>query len=217
MLSPNVKIMLIDEVTLFRQGIKQIIESKGKYKIIAEAKDGQEGINKTLVNNPDIIIMDINIPLINGLEILKSINDLGLSSKVIILTFDKRKEYIISAIKYGAKAYLFKDCEATILFKAIEEVLAGRNYMDKLVAQKLNKENTNNNLNNRFKKTGLELLNKREYEILIKISEGLDNKTIGKHLYISEKTVKNNITQILKKLQVKNRVQAALFVYNNIK
>lgn len=213
-----INIMLVDDHTLLRKGLKMILEKEKMIKVSDEAKDGMEAIDKALINRVDIIIMDINMPILNGIDTLKRMKDLGISSKIIILTADPRKELIISATKFGAKGYLLKDCEPNNLIKAVQEVYAGRSYIDPSVSNILSykgevDDSSYEDINNKITE-----LSKREYEVLIKLAEGLDNKAIGNELYISEKTVKNHITKIFKKLQVNDRVQAALFAYtNNIK
>lgn len=213
-----INIMLVDDHTLLRKGLKMILEKEKMIMVSDEAKDGMEAIDKALVNRVDIIIMDINMPVLNGIDTLKRMKDLGISSKIIILTADSRKELIISATKFGAKGYLLKDCEPNNLIKAVQEVYSGRSYIDPSVSNILSYKGEVDDSSYEDIKNKIRELSKREYEVLIKLAEGLDNKAIGNELYISEKTVKNHITKIFKKLQVNDRVQAALFAYtNNIK
>ena len=209
-----IKIMLVDDHNLVREGIKRILESERDFKIIAEAVDGIDAVKKAISYKPDIILMDINMPNSSGLEALRKIEDLGLKVKVIILTSEFKREYIIDAIKIGAKGFLQKNCTSNNLIKAIRDVYMGRSYLQPSLANVLSqsiKENTLESL--AFNK--IDLLTKREYEILELIASGYNNKEIGQILFISEKTVKNHITQVFKKLDVKDRVQAAHFAYNN--
>lgn len=213
-----INIMLVDDHTLLRKGLKMILEKEKTITVLDEAKDGMEAIDKALINRVDIIIMDINMPVLNGIDTLKRMKDLGINSKIIILTADSRKELIISATKFGAKGYLLKDCEPINLIKAVQEVYSGRSYIDPNVSNILSYKGEVDDSNYEDINNKITELSKREYEVLIKLAEGLDNKAIGNELYISEKTVKNHITKIFKKLQVNDRVQAALFAYtNNIK
>ena len=179
------------------------------------AKDGEEAIARARTSKPDIILMDINMPILNGLEALRIMNDLGIKSKVIILTAYQNKEYILEATKMGAKGYLFKNSEVPNLIKAIREVNIGRSYIEPAVANVL-LQNTYDTKNDRdLEMEKIDALSRREYEVLALLSVGLNNRAIGEELFISEKTVKNHITQVFKKLQVKDRVQAAHFAYNN--
>lgn len=207
--------MLVDDHTLFRKGLKLLIELEKDMKIIEEAKDGQEAITKAKINKPDIIIMDINMPVLNGLESLRVMKDLGIYSKVIMLTGQPIKSNIIAATKIGAKGYLFKDTEPISLIRAIREVSIGRSYIDTNVANTLTHGASLEEDNIGIDPDKIKTLSKREYEVLVLLAEGLNNKNIGKELFISEKTVKNHITKIFKKLEVEDRVQAALFAYNN--
>ncbi len=214
---PVIKILLVDDHLLVRAGIKMIIESEKSLKVICEASTGIEAIEKTLLLKPDVVLMDINMPDINGLDTLRKMNEMGISSKVIILTGQPNKESIISATKMGAKGYLSKNSEPSSLIRAILDVSKGRSYLDLKVSNLLNnkEQKSINEKPKSFEK--INILSKREYEVLILLSRGLNNKVIGEELFISEKTVKNHITQIFKKLEVNDRVQAALFAYNNIK
>jgi len=132
-----INVMLVDDHTLIRHGLRLIIESEKDIKIIAEAKDGEEAIKKALSIKPDVIIMDINMPVLNGLESLKQIKELGLPCKVIMLTGYQLKSSIIAATKIGAKGYLFKDSDHSSLIRAIREVYNGRSYIDLAVANVL--------------------------------------------------------------------------------
>lgn len=212
-----IKLMLVDDHNLVREGIKRILEKEKEFKIIGEATDGLEAVKKAIRLNPDIILMDINMPNSNGLEALRKLKDLGIKCKVIILTTEAKKEYIIEANKIGADAYLEKTITSSNLIKVIKNVSIGRTYLhpylEEMKGNKL-EENTEENMN--LRKIGL--LSKREYEILVLIASGYNNKEIGQGLYISEKTVKNHITNLFKKIEVSDRVQAVIFSYsNNIK
>lgn len=207
--------MLVDDHLIVREGLKLIIESQTDMRITIDAKDGEEAIMKAKSSKPDIILMDINMPILNGLETLRIMNDLGIRSKVIILTGHQNKEYILEATKMGAKGYLFKNSEVSNLIKAIREVNIGRSYMEPTVANVLMQNTYEDKSDKSLEMEKIEALSRREYEVLALLSVGLNNKAIGEELYISEKTVKNHITQVFKKLQVKDRVQAAHFAYNN--
>ena len=215
MASKIIRTMIVDDHTLFRKGLKLILEADNEIKVIEEAKDGEEALRKAQAFKLDVIIMDINMPILNGLDSLKKMKELGVTSKVIILTAYPKRQNIIAATKIGAKGYLLKDSEPSSLIKAIHEVYIGRSYIDTNVANILTQGNSEEIHNNDMESNKIKILSKREYEVLLLIAEGLNNKIIGKELFISEKTVKNHITQVFKKLEVQDRVQAALFVYNN--
>lgn len=212
-----IKTMLVDDHNLFREGTRIILERESDIKVIAEAVDGIEAVNMAIIYNPDIILMDINMPNSSGLEALRKIKDLGVKTKVIMLTSEAKREYIIEAIKIGAKGFIQKTSTSKNLIIAIREIDSGRNYLQPSLARVLTqvskvKLTPDHNLEK------IDLLSKREYEILLLISTGYNNKEIGERLFISEKTVKNHITNLFKKIEVEDRVQAVIFSYaNNIK
>ncbi|MBC8588767.1 response regulator [Paratissierella segnis] len=215
MASKIINIMLVDSHTIVREGLKALIEGDKELKVIATSENGKEAVEKARELNPNIIIMDIDIPYMSGIEVLKIIKDQGLNSKVIILTALRNREFIIAATKLGAMGYLFKNCDTNTLLKSIREISIGRTYIDQAVATVLTQ-----NVHNKIQKSNIELekiksLSRREYEVLTLISSGRSNKDIGKELFISEKTVKNHITKLFKKIDVNDRVQATIFAYQN--
>ncbi|MBC8589528.1 response regulator [Wansuia hejianensis] len=214
MIRNSIELMIVDDHSLMRAGLRKIIEETNDIKIIYEAKNGQEAIEIVSVRAPDIILLDINMPRLNGLETLRRIKDLGIKSKIIILSSYTSKNYIIEAIKIGADAYISKNIDTSTLIDVIRDVNRGKNYLQpslqKILNQNLNKDHSNDVAINK-----IELLSKREYEILYLLAIGYNNQEIGRELYISEKTVKNHITNVYKKLDVKDRVQAVIFAYVN--
>lgn len=209
-------IVLVDDHKIFRYGLKLILKSIKGLSVVGEASNGEEALDICTLHNPNIIIMDINMPLMNGLEAARELKERGITSRIIVLTASKEREYIIAANKLGVKGYLLKESEPSNLIKAISEVSLGRTYLDSEVALLLaNRDLNTDTINENLRK--IDLLSKREFEVLELLSKGKSNKIIGKELYISEKTVKNHITQIYKKLEVRDRLQAAIFTYNNIK
>lgn len=216
-MNKKIDIVLVDDHKIVRYGIKLILELKKGISIVGEACNGEEAIEKSSLHNPNIIIMDIDMPKMNGLEATRRLKEIGISSKIIILTESKKREYVIAANKLGVRGYLLKDSEPSSLIKAVLEVSLGRTFLDPEVSLLLsNSKDAEEDANNENIKK-IQLLSKREYEVLELISRGKSNKLIGNELYISEKTVKNHITQIYKKIGVKDRLQAAIFTYNNIK
>jgi DNA-binding NarL/FixJ family response regulator len=210
--------MIADDHALIREGIKQILELENDITVIAQAGDGEEAIEKALELKPEVILLDINMPKVNGIEALRRFKDLGISSKVIMLTIHEDKEYIYETIKIGANGYVLKDSEADSLIKAIRDVGRGKTYIQPSIATVLVKDSQNMNNENNKEFMKVNSLTKREYEVLILIAEGLNNRDIAEKLFISEKTVKNHVSNIFKKLEVNDRIQAAIFAFrNNIK
>lgn len=209
-----IKLMIADDHKLFREGIKLILEKEEDIKVIAEAIDGNDAVNKAMKYNPNIILMDINMPNLTGLEALRRIKDLGLKTKVIILTSESKREYIVESIKIGAQGFMLKTSSSKHLISAIREIDVGRNYLQPSLAAILS-QNTKADIINNLDLEKIDILSKREYEILVLISSGYNNKEVGNALFISEKTVKNHITNLFKKIEVKDRVQAVIFSYRN--
>ncbi len=213
----TIKVVIADDHALIREGIKQILELESDIAVIGQAGDGEEAFNMAMELNPDIILLDINMPKLNGIETLRKFKDMGIKSKVIILTIHEDKEYILKTLKLGANGYMLKDSSADSLIKGIRDVAKGEKYIQPSVADLVSRSsNYDEYFNVSIDK--INSLTKREYEVLILIAEGLNNKDIADRLYISEKTVKNHVSNIFKKLDLNDRVQAAIFAYkNNIK
>lgn len=212
----NITIMIADDHLLMSEGIKQILELETDIDVIAQAEDGEEAIEKAVKYNPDVILLDINMPKMNGIDVLRRLKDLGVKSNVIMLTIHEDREYLRETIKIGANGYVLKDSDADSLIKAIRDVNNGKTYIQPSIASLLVNDIGRVEENSDFQR--IESLTKREYEVLILIAEGLNNKDIADKLYISEKTVKNHVSSIFKKLDVNDRIQAAIFAFkNNIK
>ena len=212
-----ITVMIVDDHVLLREGLKQILELEDDIEVVAQAGDGEEAIEKAQEYNPDVMLLDINMPKINGIETLRRLKDLGINSKTIMLTIHDDREYLFETMKIGANGYVLKDSDADGLIKAIRDVNHGKTYIQPSIASILVEE-----LNEKGKIDGdyakIESLTKREYEVLTLIAGGLNNREIANKLFISEKTVKNHVSNIFKKLEVNDRIQAAIFAFkNNIK
>ena len=216
MLSKATTVFLVDDHELIREGIKQLLELGGDIQVVGQAGNGDDAIEKILYYNPDVVLLDINMPKMNGIDVLRRLKDLGVKSKIIMLTIHKDREYLLEAMKIGADGYVLKDSDAEGLMRAIRDVKNGKTYIQPSIASLLVEDVNNIDANGDSAK--IDALTKREYEVLTLIAEGLSNKEIADKLYISEKTVKNHVSNILKKLDVNDRIQAAIFAFkNNIK
>lgn len=214
----NITVMIADDHVLLREGLKQILELEDDINVIGQAGDGEETVEKALECKPDVILLDINMPKSNGIDALRRLKDLGINSKIIMLTIHDDRGYLLETMKMGANGYVLKDSDADSLIKAIRDVKNGKTYIQPSVAsilvEELNSEETDKSGD--YKK--VQSLTKREYEVLTLIAEGLNNREIADRLFISEKTVKNHVSNIFKKIDVSDRIQAAIFAYkNNIK
>lgn len=210
--------MIADDHVLVREGLKQLLELETDIDVIAQAGDGKEAVEQALEYTPDVVLLDINMPRMNGIEVLRRFKDLGVKSKVIMLTIHEDKEYLFETMKIGANGYVLKDSDSDSLIKAIKGVNNGETYIQPSISSLLveDMDRKDNESNKELLK--IKSLTKREYEVLTLIAEGLSNRSIADKLYISEKTVKNHVSSILKKLEVNDRIQAAIFAFKtNIK
>ena len=206
-----INIMIADDHSMIREGIKQLLELEGDFKVIAEAADGIECLNKLEEVVPDVLLLDINMPNMNGLEVLQKMKDNKMKVKVLVLTIHSEVEYLLKAVDIGVNGYLLKDSESAELKKAITAVKNGDNYIQPSLIPVLNAKMIDRDSD----AVKIENLTKRELEVLKNLSHGMYNKEIAEKLEISERTVKNHISNIFKKIEVTDRTQAAVFAIRN--
>lgn len=206
-----VNIMIADDHSMIREGLKQLLELEGEFKVICEACDGIECIDKLETVVPDVLLLDINMPNMNGLEVLQKMKENKMKIKVLVLTVHNEVEYLLKAVDIGVNGYLLKDSESSELKKAILAVVNGENYIQPSLIPVLNSKMIDRD-NDTIK---IESLTKRELEVLKNLSYGMYNKEIAEKLDISERTVKNHISNIFKKIEVTDRTQAAVFAIRN--
>lgn len=207
----SIRVMLADDHVLMREGIRQLLEFDGSMEVVAEANDGEECLEKLLETEPQILLLDINMPKGNGIEILKEIRDRNINVKVLILTVHEGIEYLLKAVDYGADGYIMKDSESVELKKAINVIMGGESYIQPKLVPALNNRLVARDID----KDKIESLTGRELEVLIQVANGMFNKEIATSLNISERTVKNHISNIFKKIGVFDRTQAAVFAIKN--
>ena len=218
------RIVIIDDHQLFREGVKRILDYEPSFEVLAEGDDGNEAINLVETYNPDVVIMDINMPQTNGVEATKQLVRQFPKTKVIILSIHDDENYVTHALKTGASGYLLKEMDADALIDAVKVVSAGGSYLHPKVTH---------NLVNEYRRLAsdaieesasaiateirrpLHLLTRRECEVLQLLADGQSNRTIGETLFISEKTVKNHVSNILQKMNVNDRTQAVVTAIKN--
>lgn len=206
-----VKIMITDDHSIIREGLKSLLELDGDIEVIAEAENGEECLQKLLSVKPDVLLLDINMPKMNGLEVLKSLKDAKSKVKVLVLTVHNETEYLMKAVEIGINGYVLKDSESAELKKAIFTIYDGENYIQPSLIPTLNSKMIEKNED----EIKLESLTKRELQVLKELAVGKFNRDIAKEMEISERTVKNHISSIFKKLDVTDRTQAAVFAIRN--
>lgn len=206
-----INLMIADDHIMIREGIKQLLEFDGDMKVVLETGDGEECLKLLENNNPDVLLLDINMPTKNGIEVLTEIRKNGSDLKVLMLTVHNEVEYLIKAIDIGVDGYILKDSESAELKKAIFGIMNGEKYIQPSLIPALNARLINKDED----KDKIEQLTKREMEVLAKVAKGMFNREIAVSLNISERTVKNHISNIFKKIQVSDRTQAAVFAIRN--
>ncbi|MBD5479894.1 MAG: response regulator transcription factor [Lachnospiraceae bacterium] len=207
----SIKVMIADDHILMREGIRQLLEFDGKIEVIAEANDGEECLEKLKTINPEVLLLDINMPKKNGIEVLESIRSQNLKVKVLILTVHNEIEYLLKAVDIGVDGYILKDSESAELKRAIVTVSEGESYIQSSLIPALNSRLIARDID----KEKIDSLTKRELEVLIQVANGMFNKEIANALNISERTVKNHLSNIFKKIDVSDRTQAAVFAIKN--
>lgn len=206
----KIKIVIIDDHKMIREGLQQLLELDGEISVIGQAGDGYDGLSLIESTNPDVILLDINMPNMNGLEMLTELKKIKPDSRVLILTIHNEMDYLVKAIELGVNGYILKDSECSTLKKAIFTVYEGSTYIQPSLTP-LIREKTEE------QKNIFNTLTARELDVLRLLSSGMLNRDIANVLDISEKTVKNHVSNILKKLDVNDRTQAAVMaVKNNI-
>jgi DNA-binding NarL/FixJ family response regulator len=208
-----IHIMIADDHSMVREGIKQLLELDGDIIVIAEANNGKQCIELLDEKQTDVLLLDINMPNMNGLQVLQYIREAKKKIKVLILTIHNEVEYLMRAVEIGVDGYVLKDSDSSVLKKAIFNIYKGETFIQPELTPllKVKMEEKSNNLLN-----GLDdALTKREIEVLKLLAEGLFNKEIAYMLAISEKTVKNHVSNIFKKINVSDRTQAAVYAIRN--
>jgi len=206
-----IRVMLVDDHVLMREGIRQLLEFDGSIEVIAEASNGEECFEKLKKSLPDIVLLDINMPGMNGIEVLNSIRKMKLPIKVLMLTVHNETEYLLKAMDIGADGYILKDSESAELKRAIKTIIDGNIYVQPTLVPAYNSRMIERDSD----REKVDLLSKREMQVLLYIANGLTNKEIADNLKISERTVKNHVSNIFKKIDVFDRTQAAVFAIKN--
>lgn len=206
-----INILLADDHRMVREGLKQLLDFEKELKVIGEAGDGYECLNLTNKLKPDIVLLDLNMPNLDGLQVLEIIKQQKMDCKIIILTIHKEIDYLVKALDVGCEGYVLKDSDFDTLKNAIISVYNGDTYIEPTLTPMLNASLAERDV----LRDKLNELTKREIEVLKMIAGGALNKEIAATLNISERTVKNHVSNIFKKINVSDRTQAAVFAIKN--
>jgi len=209
----KIRILLVDDHTLFREGMKALLGRQESIEVIGEAGTGAEGVEKTLELSPDVVLMDLNLPDMTGVDALKKILEQRPETKLLILTVSEDDEDLFAAVRAGAMGYLLKNVESDRLVSSVHQVARGEATVSAALTDRIFAEfrSMSSGLKSQSKAAPKELLSNREREILLHISQGESNKQMASMLNIAESTVKIHVQNILRKLNLSSRVQAAVF------
>ena len=205
-------ILLIDDHPLLRNGVKQLIELEESLQVIGEASNGAQGVALAEQHDPDLILLDLNMPGMNGLDTLVQLRTIALSGRVVVFSVSDHEDDVVNALKRGADGYLLKDMEPEALLKALHQAAAGQMVLS---------EKLTNVLVASLREThpaearDVEQLTRRERDILKLITLGMTNKAIARKLSITESTVKVHVKHLLKKMKLNSRVEAAVWALQN--
>jgi DNA-binding NarL/FixJ family response regulator len=211
MMTEMIQLLLVDDQRLMRDGLRILLELEADFEVVGEVENGVQALEAYQKLSPDVILMDIRMPVMDGVEATRRLREIDPNSKVIILTTFDDNEYVFEGLRAGALGYLLKDVSGDELADAIRKVAAGGSMIEPSVARKVVAE---------FARLApatpeatadlIEPLSEREIEILKLVAQGLTNKEIAKKLFLAEGTVKNYVTSILGKIDARDRTQAAI-------
>ena len=207
--------MLVDDEQLVRSGLRMILESAGDIEVVGEAGDGGGAVDQVRLHRPEVVLMDIRMPAMDGLAATRELTALPDPPRIIILTTFELDEYVHTALENGAVGFLLKDTPPRDLIQAVHIVAEGNAMLAPSVTRRLIAEFAARNSTQAVAaRTQLEALTDREREVAVAIAQGLSNAEIAKLLFMSEATVKAHVSHVLAKLNLTNRVQAAMLVHD---
>ncbi len=212
-----IKILIADDHALLRQGIKRVLNYEEDIEVIGEVEEGQEALARTLVLQPDILLLDLNLPGLSGLDVTRQLQSAKSHTRIIALTIHDSDKYVLEMLRNGALGYLLKDVEPSMLIKAIHVVAGGNAFVYPKLAERIfgglvEGEDVNAKAREMWREGRAERLTPRELDVLACIAKGFSNQDIAQALFVSEKTVKNHLTNIFRKLNVNDRTQALIYV-----
>jgi DNA-binding NarL/FixJ family response regulator len=209
----KIKVLIVDDEKLIRDGLKIILSTYDDIEVVGLCEDGYNALNFIRENPVDIILMDIRMPKCDGVLGTRLIKEEFEDIKILILTTFSDMEYIQEALKYGASGYLLKDSSYDLIYEGIKAAIKGNIVVHPEIADKLLSNISRDREN--IEKIKIHNLTDREITIIKEIAKGLSNKEIGDKLYLSEGTIKNNVSNILSKLHLRDRTQIAIFAFKN--
>ncbi|MFT4297302.1 MAG: response regulator transcription factor [Micropruina sp.] len=212
-MSPTIRVFLADDQALVRSGFRMLIEAEDDLAVVGEAPDGAAAVQGLLAQPADVVLMDIRMPVMDGVEATRQIIHAGLGTKVLVLTTFDVDEYVFAALKAGASGFLLKDARPADLLNAIRNVAAGEAVMAPSATRRLLDQVVPTLPTSPGADRRLDVLTDREREVLIEIAAGATNSEIASRLYMAEGTVKTHIGRLLSKLHCRDRVGLVLLAY----
>ena len=208
-----IRVLLADDQALVRSGFQMILSAQPEIEVVGEAESGRQAIDLANRLAPDVILMDVRMPNIDGLEATRRLVELGTTARIVILTTFDLDEYVYAAIRAGASGFLLKDVRPQQLVEAIEVVAAGDALLAPSVTQRLLARFAEALTRPEERASELSLLTERELEVLKLVAAGLSNAELAERLFLSETTVKTHVSSVLRKLSLRDRVQAVVLAY----
>lgn len=199
----KIRVIVADDHKLVRDGICKLLELSDDIVVVAEAGDGLEAVSLVREHFPDLVLLDLNMPRMNGIEAIKKIKEISPEIRVLILTMHGDEEYVYQVIQAGAEGFIQKDIKPEDLTNSIYRVLKGENVFPTQIEKEVE-------ANQQQSEDDIQELSDREHQVLELLAQGMSNKKLAEELYISEKTVKNHVSNILHKLSVNDRTQAVI-------
>jgi len=211
----SVRVVLVDDQALIRTGFKMILESEDDIEVVGEASDGEQAISMTRSVRPDVVLMDVQMPTMDGLEATgRIVRDANIPSRIVILTTFERDDYVFEALRAGASGFLLKNAPSEELVHAVRVVASG----DALLAPSVTRKVIEGFIRrpaHRINEVELRRLTERETEILQLLATGKSNSELAAHLFVGEGTIKTHVSSVLTKLGLRDRMQAVIFAYES--
>jgi two-component system NarL family response regulator len=209
-LDTTIRVLICDDHALFRRGLVMVLESEPGIEVVAEAEDGEEAVRQAGDAAPDVILMDVRMPKMSGIEATRAISDVVPTAKILMLTVSDEEEDLYEAVKAGATGYLLKEISIEEVANAIRAVMTGQSLISPSMASKLLSE-FNNLAKAAQQKVLAPKLTDRELQVLKLVAQGMSNREVAEQLFISENTVKNHVRNILEKLHLHSRMEAVVY------
>jgi DNA-binding NarL/FixJ family response regulator len=210
-----IKVALVDDQVLLRSGIRAILDANPDFEVVGEADDGAAGVDLVLRTHPDVVLMDVRMPKLDGIVATRRLVAAGSRSRVLVLTTFDDDENVIEALRAGASGFMLKDADPRRLADAIQTVHAGDSLLAPSITQRLIATHLGRSERERELRARFDDLTERELDIVRCLARGLSNADIGQETFLSEATVKTHVTRLLGKLGLRSRVQAVVLAYES--